>query len=257
MGAGKSSKIKPIKELNLIQSKLKNDGDIDTIFKNHPHIISMKFTNSGLDFLHYIVFVHNNPLFKSCIRSSNLKGKILDSQLQNGNKLIHTAIDNHNQFVVELLLEISENEESKEKNSKGITAIDLAKLRDNPNILKLFGIKKSTNPNEILDKVDEEYKKMNTIETDVEKQLFPPLGTKKTKIPNQKSSKVGPMGMVKFNGLEEEKLELVDIRESKEQSGSPLDLDIFTQAKGYSRHQTPSVMDQPTGNLSGVLAQES
>jgi len=54
MGAGKSSKIKPLKELSIVQQKIQNKENINEILKEHPSLEEFKFTKSGLNFLHYI-----------------------------------------------------------------------------------------------------------------------------------------------------------------------------------------------------------
>jgi hypothetical protein len=115
MGAGKSSQSKAVKECSEIQKSLKRETNIDEILANHPNIEKMTFTKARLSFLEYIVYVQNVQLFESCVESQNIGDKLLTTQSKTGNKLIHTAIDIHNVYVVNRLLQLSNGDEANSK----------------------------------------------------------------------------------------------------------------------------------------------
>lgn len=153
MGAGKSTRrTKTQKESYEIQKKLKYNDDINFIMNEHPNIEDMKFTKSGLNFLQYIILIRNEPLFESCAKSRDISDKILSNKWKKGNKLIHFAIDTHNRTAVYHILRMSNGDEAKALNENGITATELAKRRDNPIIMELFGIDwdSMVSPNKII-----------------------------------------------------------------------------------------------------------
>ena len=68
------------------------------------------------------------------------KDQLLTTYLPNGDKLIHTAIDTHNFEVVRRLLRLSNGDEWDAIYHKGLSAFELAKLRDNKWIIELVDL---------------------------------------------------------------------------------------------------------------------
>lgn len=81
------------------------------------------------------------------------KNSLFTSKLANGNKLIHTAINTHNVHAIDVLMKLSKGQEANEKWSEGLSALDLARLRDNPEVLIIFNITNSWSPDELLEKI--------------------------------------------------------------------------------------------------------
>ena len=138
------------------------------------------------------------------MNSSEVNNKISDSRLSNGDMLIHTAIDNHNVFVIEHLLKLSESKNFDQVNSKGITSIDLAKLRDNAKVLKLFGINESCNPDEIFMRINKDHRMDSGKETIALKSEIQETTTPTNKnLIRKRSNKINPSSII---GEEEEKV---------------------------------------------------
>ena len=79
----------------------------------HPKLTEFKFTNFQLNYLHYIVYIHNNELLRSWVKLERThKGKtwenylldILESTDNCGNKLIQTAVIWNNKEALEILM---------------------------------------------------------------------------------------------------------------------------------------------------------
>jgi hypothetical protein len=46
---------------------------VDKVFEKHKNLSELKFTNFKLDYIQYIVSVHNNNLLSSCITNKKLE----------------------------------------------------------------------------------------------------------------------------------------------------------------------------------------
>mmetsp|Transcript_8021 Transcript_8021/g.9100 ORF Transcript_8021/g.9100 Transcript_8021/m.9100 type:complete len:225 (+) Transcript_8021:55-729(+) len=121
--------------------------EIGPILNDFPTLSSMKFTNFQMNYLHYIVFIHNNSLLLSCLSLKALHKDILDSTDNCGNKLLHTAILCNNKEALGILLDFykrnyksSANDETvlKWKNAKGLTCYELAERKENADLISVL-----------------------------------------------------------------------------------------------------------------------
>jgi len=48
---------------------LKNIGDV---IEKHPDLDNFEFTNFKMNYLHYIVYTHNNELLRTCLRDNKM-----------------------------------------------------------------------------------------------------------------------------------------------------------------------------------------
>lgn len=56
-----------------VQKLLEVETDIKPIFEKHPHLMIFKFTNLKLNFVEYIIHIHNNALLDSWLQVKEVK----------------------------------------------------------------------------------------------------------------------------------------------------------------------------------------
>ncbi|CAI2379086.1 unnamed protein product [Moneuplotes crassus] len=250
MGAGKSNRSELHRETVIIQKRLKLESEIENIFGDFPKIEDLNFTKSKFNYLHYIVFVHNHLLFGSCLESPRARKILLESRLPNGDRLIHTAINNHNEYAVEQILKISQNKEQFSKNCNGLLAYELARIRENPDIISLFEILKQES--EV-----KNYKKQEESKLDTTKET---RGSKLPSImPNSDVSepKSGNDNAKNDQNVKDNKKSASEgLEELKEMS---LALETIQSKDPASKPQgkEPSYLESLTDNYSDGLAQKS
>ncbi|CAI2377762.1 unnamed protein product [Moneuplotes crassus] len=249
MGAGKSTRSESQKETVIVQKRLKSDEEIESIFDDFPRIDEMRFTKTRFDYLHYIVFVHNHKLFESCLDCPRVMKVLLKSTLSNGDKLIHTAINNHNELAVESILKVSNHEEKLAKNCNGIDAYSLAKLRENHCIISLFN---TVEPAQVSapPALQEESKLNVTSHTHGSK--IPLKGP----LPRFSKSKVCDESIGVQTVQEKDGFISNDHEELKKMT-LQLERAIQKQIEFESRGATPSNLGSQTDNLSKILPQNS